>query len=53
VPAQILDLQRLRPGNVIEGPAIVESPASTMLVPAGRTARLDRHSIFHLTTDAG
>lgn len=53
VPATILDLQGLRPGNVIEGPAIVESPASTMLVPAGRTARLDRHSIFHLTTEAG
>ncbi len=38
-----------RAGHVIEGPAIVESVATTFAIPPGRGARLDRHQIFHLT----
>jgi acetone carboxylase beta subunit len=49
-PAQteILQLERLRAGNVIPGPAIIESPATTFAIPPGRRARLDGHLIFHL-----
>ena len=47
--AAILDLDKIRSGNVIEGPAVVEAPASTMVVPPGRTARLDAHRIFHMS----
>ena len=47
--AQIWELDRLKAGNVIEGPAVVESPASTMVVPAGRSARLDTNRLFHLS----
>jgi N-methylhydantoinase A/acetone carboxylase beta subunit len=47
--AAIFELERLHAGNVIEGPAVVESPASTLLVPPGRSARLDAHRIFHLS----
>jgi acetone carboxylase, beta subunit len=50
VDAVILDLDKVRAGAVIIGPAIVESPASTMVVPPGRSARLDEHRIFHLST---
>ncbi len=50
--AAILDLEKVRAGNVITGPAIVESPSSTMVVPPGRTARLDEHRIFHISTRA-
>jgi N-methylhydantoinase A/oxoprolinase/acetone carboxylase beta subunit len=46
--AEILDLEKLRAGNVVRGPAVVESPASTMLVPPGRSARLDEYRIFHM-----
>jgi len=35
-------------GHVVDGPAIVESPADTFAVPPGRTARMDRHRIFHV-----
>jgi N-methylhydantoinase A/acetone carboxylase beta subunit len=45
---EILEQDRLAPGNVVVGPAIVESPASTFAIPPGRQARLDEHLIFHL-----
>jgi acetone carboxylase, beta subunit len=35
-------------GHVVEGPAIIESPADTFAIPPGRAARLDRNRIFHL-----
>jgi N-methylhydantoinase A/acetone carboxylase beta subunit len=50
--AQLLDLEQLRAGNVIHGPAIVESPASTMPIPPGRWVRLDENRIFHLSVQA-
>jgi N-methylhydantoinase A/oxoprolinase/acetone carboxylase beta subunit len=48
VSTEILEQDRLAPGNVVDGPAIVESPASTFAIPPGRRARLDEHLIFHL-----
>lgn len=50
--ARILDLDRIKAGNVVHGPAVVEAPASTMVVPPGRSARLDKHRIFHMSTNA-
>jgi N-methylhydantoinase A/acetone carboxylase beta subunit len=47
----IFEQSDLRAGNVISGPAIVESPADTLVVPPGRRARLDEHRIFHLETE--
>jgi acetone carboxylase, beta subunit len=47
--ASILDLEKIKAGNVVHGPAVIEAPASTM-VPPGRSARLDRHRIFHMST---
>ena len=40
----------VRAGHVVEGPAIIESPADTFAVPPGRAARLDGNRIFHLET---
>ncbi len=48
--AAILDLDKIKAGNVVRGPAVIEAPASTMVVPPGRSARLDRHRIFHMST---
>lgn len=40
-------------GQSITGPAIVESPATTLAIPPGRIAELDRHRIFHLRDEGG
>ncbi len=48
----IVELDDVRAGHVVEGPAIVESVATTFAVPPGRAATLDRHQIFHLTSSA-
>jgi N-methylhydantoinase A/acetone carboxylase beta subunit len=48
----ILDLEKLKAGNVVDGPAVIEAPASTMVVPPGRSARLDKHRVFHLNNSA-
>jgi N-methylhydantoinase A/oxoprolinase/acetone carboxylase beta subunit len=49
----LYELTDVRPGNSIDGPAIVESVATTFAIPPGRSARLDRHQIFHLRRAEG
>ncbi len=52
----IYELADVAAGNEIVGPAIIESVATTFAIPPGRSARLDRHQIFHLggsDADAG
>jgi N-methylhydantoinase A len=43
------DFERLRPGNVVEGPAIVWSSITTLVVPAGRRARVDEYRSLVVT----
>ncbi len=50
VDSRIYQLETVMAGNTIEGPAIVEHSATTFAIPPGRTARLDGHHIFHLTS---
>jgi acetone carboxylase beta subunit len=50
--ATILELDAIKAGNVVVGPAVVEAPACTVIVPPGRSARLDRHRIFHMSVSA-
>ncbi len=45
----IIRLEEVEAGHEIEGPAIVEHSATTFTIPPGRTARLDRNQIFHLS----
>jgi len=47
--AAIWDMDHIQAGNVIEGPAVTEAPATTMLVPPGFEASLDNNRIYHLT----
>ncbi len=42
------EMDRILPGNIIEGPAIVEHPATTFVVPTDCLARLDNYRIFWL-----
>lgn len=52
VDASIYEMERVVAGNLIEGPAVLEDPATTFVVPPGAGARLDRHRIFHLRQEA-
>jgi N-methylhydantoinase A/acetone carboxylase beta subunit len=47
--ASLWEMGEVEAGNVIEGPGIVEAPATTFLVPPGFEAPLDEHRIYHLT----
>jgi acetone carboxylase, beta subunit len=48
IETDLYELDDVAPGATIAGPAIVESVATTLAVPPGRTARLDGRRIFHL-----
>ncbi len=46
--ASLWEMSQLRPGNVINGPAVIEAPATTLVVPPGYRVKLDKHRIFHM-----
>lgn len=48
VDAQLYRMESLRPGNRVKGPAIIESDATTFVVPDGFETWLDGHRLFHL-----
>jgi acetone carboxylase, beta subunit len=50
---ELYELGDVDAGNSIDGPAVVESVATTFAIPPGRRARLDRHHIFHLSHGDG
>jgi N-methylhydantoinase A len=43
VPTPVFSMELLRPGNRIAGPAVVESPATTLLLHTQQTATVDRY----------
>jgi N-methylhydantoinase A/acetone carboxylase beta subunit len=47
-PFGIFDLDALRAGSRIVGPAVLEAPSTTFYLPPERTATIDQHRIFHL-----
>jgi acetone carboxylase, beta subunit len=50
-PTPIFEQDELRAGAGIIGPAIIESPATTLAVPPGREVRLDSNRVFHMSND--
>jgi len=46
--AQVWKMEALRPGNEITGPAIIESDATTFVLPDGFATYVDKHRLFHL-----
>lgn len=48
VDAQLYRMESLKPGNRIIGPAVIESDATTFVVPDGFETWLDGHRLFHL-----
>jgi N-methylhydantoinase A/oxoprolinase/acetone carboxylase beta subunit len=51
VEADIYELEAVGAGQEVEGPAVLESPATTLVVPPRTRAALDRHQIFHLEAE--
>jgi acetone carboxylase beta subunit len=48
VDAKLWKMEALRPGNEIIGPAIIESDATTFVLPEGFATYVDKHRLFHL-----
>lgn len=48
VDAQLYSMEKLLPGNRITGPAVIESDATTYVVPTGFETWLDGHRLYHL-----
>ena len=48
VDATLWRMEALKAGNHIVGPAIIESDATTFVVPDGFETRVDKHRLFHL-----
>lgn len=46
--ASVFEMERLKAGNRIEGAAVIESPASTYLIPPGFATKLDSRRVFWL-----
>jgi acetone carboxylase, beta subunit len=47
-PASLWEMELLKPGNQITGPAIVEHPATTLVVPEGKRVDVDEWNFFWL-----
>ena len=43
VPTRVYRMERLRPRNLIEGPAIVEAATTTVVIPPEMVARVDEY----------
>jgi acetone carboxylase beta subunit len=46
--ALLWEMSLLNSGNIIKGPAVIEAPATTLVLPPGYKVKLDRHRIFHM-----
>jgi len=46
--ALLWEMSMLNSGNLIQGPAVIEAPATTLVVPLGYRVKLDKHRIFHM-----
>jgi len=46
--ASIYEMGKLKAGNRIEGPAVIEAPACTLLIPPGYSTVLDERRVFWL-----
>ena len=46
--ASIWEMDEIMTGNIVKGPAVIEAPATTLLVPPEYRVKLDKHRIFHM-----
>jgi len=48
VPTDIYEMDELKPGNIISGPAVIEHPTTTYVIPPGRLMEIDEYSTLWL-----
>jgi acetone carboxylase, beta subunit len=53
VVTDVHEMDDVRAGHVVEGPAVLEAESTTFPIPPGRVATLDEHGIFHLENTKG
>jgi N-methylhydantoinase A/acetone carboxylase beta subunit len=46
--ASLWEMSQLESGNLIEGPSVIEAPATTLFIPPGYKVKLDKHRIYHM-----
>ncbi|MFX0026379.1 MAG: hydantoinase/oxoprolinase family protein [Candidatus Hermodarchaeota archaeon] len=46
--ASLWEMSLLKAGNILDGPAVIEAPATTLVIPPDFRVKLDRHRIFHM-----
>ncbi|MFX1492671.1 MAG: hydantoinase/oxoprolinase family protein [Promethearchaeota archaeon] len=46
--ASLWEMSLLKAGNILDGPAVIEAPATTLVVPPNFRVKLDKHRIFHM-----
>lgn len=46
--SSIWEMKLIESGNTIKGPAVIEAPATTLVVPPNYQVMLDKHRIFHM-----
>ncbi len=46
-PFNVYEMAELEAGNVVEGPAIIRDPMTTVVIPPKRTMRLDEYRVLH------
>jgi N-methylhydantoinase A len=51
VPTNIYEFGRLRPGNIVVGPAVIEAPTTTMYILAGQMGRVDEYRNLRVTEE--
>ena len=47
MPFKVYEMAALKAGNVIEGPAIIRDPMTTVVIPPRRTMSFDQYRILH------
>jgi N-methylhydantoinase A/oxoprolinase/acetone carboxylase beta subunit len=53
VETDIYEMEQVRNGHVIEGPAVIEAAATTFPIPPDRRVHVDANDIFHLENREG
>ena len=51
VPTNIYEFGKLRPGNMVVGPAIIEAPTTTMYILSGQIGRVDEYRNLRVTEE--
>lgn len=49
VETAVYDMDELLPGNEVAGPALIEHPTTTVVLPPGRTIKIDKYRTMHLS----